>query len=142
MVAERLMEDYNRALAHIMVDFDLFNETEIMSESVVKFSRKVTRSSKTRDGDAQKRLNKVVKDLRESFMADFEESVKDNWETPVTGDVIYDTVTMQKASAWYEVAYTQSPKNNKRPLLSFAWIPYKVLCAIKIHATPEPPPAY
>lgn len=50
---------------------------------------------------------------------------------------------LKKASAWYHVTYASPPddvherldkdnrKKHKRHLMSFAWIPYRELCAIK-----------
>ncbi|XP_065174448.1 uncharacterized protein LOC135804495 [Sycon ciliatum] len=130
--------DYDAALRMIMNKYQLKKE----EEAVGGFFIKLPRSQRQRSlHDIQQKVRQEATRLRQHYLdeefGDVPEKYRGGSET---------AYLHRKASAWYTVTYhphytssrgdgsshSRTPRKGYRPeLVSFAWIPYQYLCAIK-----------
>jgi RNA-dependent RNA polymerase len=119
--------EYARRLNNIMTKFGVYDEGEVMSGFVCKFSRRFSKQV-GRGCDATHQLGKEVGELQAEFRDIFWFNIVDHenedeqhlWENPEA---------WLKASAWYCATYDCSCEVDT--FYSFAWIPGRVLCKIK-----------
>lgn len=119
--AEELSHCYNHELWIIMNRFDIHDEGQIISNKVLEFSKKHSKSrqkGKNIDRHLLKHVSDLQKTYREEFWKEFEEET-DPFEI------------FQKASAWYQVSYVEL-EQHRDAFLSFPWVVYEILCRIKL----------
>ena len=155
------LDDYNCRLWAIMQRYGVMDEMELLSGFVRNFSRKVCPKGGKGKDDVSKRLARDIKVLRKYYLnyfwEEFEEvfgvEVNDSSNIKESGLPLLSEEEMhgelevdqrapwkissecylnarKKAAAWYYCTYTQEVFDYK-PLVSFPWIVFNVLCTNK-----------
>jgi len=145
------MNEYNEHIMQLMKHYGVYDEMELLSGCVLKFTRQGSERGTKGGSDLQSRLNKAVQNVRsifrDRFLEDFTITESQmNEASNILSDIFNGVNTlrkietesdawklMRKASAWYFCAYNQDNTDQSEypPLISFAWIAWDVLCVIK-----------
>jgi RNA-dependent RNA polymerase len=125
-LSHALMVEYNERLWGIMSHYGVGDEMEALSGFVSQFSRRAAPGDRG-GNDVQARLNKAVKGLLIEFRDAFWDSVAED----EGDDGSPSSRVMAMASSWYYCAYSQRHENGIEPLISFPWVVYDILCAMK-----------
>jgi RNA-dependent RNA polymerase len=117
-----ILDDYIEDLFRVATSFEVFDEAELVSGFVRKFSRKVSRNrSNNWSEDATNSLNLAVAQVQSKYRSIFECDT-----IPVVGEGAErdeaQLALKQKSAAWYYCAYTYTDESEYEPYLSFAWI--------------------
>eukprot|EP00898_Chlorokybus_atmophyticus_P007222 jgi/Chlat1/7500/Chrsp61S00550 len=129
--ANKLLKHYNNRLKGIMKHYGIKLEGEILSGHILQLSHYYRRKL----GEVKERVKLQVAELRRDLRNKFAEGLKDD---PWYANAPFAEAVKAKASAWYVAAYKSAMQTTiknkkgqvKRPLLSFPWCVYDVLCAI------------
>jgi RNA-dependent RNA polymerase len=125
--ASSLKNEYDQKLMGLMNRYGIKTEAEVMSNNILQMSRPYHK----RNEDVRQRIQLSVSALRREARRWFFEGDDDNEEHEESRYGGHENYA--KASAWYHVTYCADflgPRED-RYLLSFPWIVYDVLLAIK-----------
>ncbi|CAK9215440.1 unnamed protein product [Sphagnum jensenii] len=125
--ASSLKNEYDQKLMGLMNRYGIKTEAEVMSNNILQMSRPYHK----RNEDVRQRIQLSVSALRREARRWFFEGDDDNEEHEESRYGGHENYA--KASAWYHVTYCADflgPRED-RYLLSFPWVVYDVLLAIK-----------
>jgi RNA-dependent RNA polymerase len=108
--AKSLYWEYMQSLWDIACKFQVFDEAELITGNVREFFSKVSKRAGSKGLLSQ--MNIEVSELLSYYRHLF------------AVDDLTEEAAMQKASAWYQVAYSYKDKFDYPPYLSFGWIAF------------------
>uniref|UniRef100_A0A1I8AR02 RNA-directed RNA polymerase n=1 Tax=Steinernema glaseri TaxID=37863 RepID=A0A1I8AR02_9BILA len=135
-VARQHFADYGAQIRSVMEKYGIEDEAQLCSGSIVEFRRRIGNVVEDSDHfgafNVASNIKRFMSEIFISFRAAFFEQLK------VTGENMKEYVCerpseemMKMSSAYYVVAYEAATEDHTERLLSFPWIAWDVLAAIK-----------